>query len=120
MSSTKAGGVYLGIYADDTGLKKGLKGAEKATKQSAKNMADSFDKAGSSIGKLKTVLGSMVGVLVAGKLSQGLQKSIKAASDLQEVTSKFNTVFGKQQKLAEGWAKTLVDGYAMSTRESKQ
>jgi len=46
--------------------------------------------------------------------------SIKSASDLQEVASAFSVVFGGQLIVAETWAKTLVDGYAMSTREAKQ
>lgn len=48
------------------------------------------------------------------------EASIKSASDLQEVQSKFDVVFAGQKAQAEGWAKTLVDSYAMSTREAKQ
>lgn len=49
-----------------------------------------------------------------------LETAIKAASDLEEVTSKFNVVFKGQVQLVETWADTLVDSYAMSTREAKQ
>jgi hypothetical protein len=48
-----------------------------------------------------------------------MKKAISAASSLEETTSKFNTVFGKQQKVAEATAKVLVNSYAMSTREAK-
>jgi len=46
--------------------------------------------------------------------------SLGIASDLQEVTSKFEVVFAGQEAAAESWAKNMVDNYAMSRREAKQ
>jgi hypothetical protein len=67
---------------------------------------------------------SVVAIAATTAAAYQMQKlgfeAIKAASDLEEVTSKFNTVFKGQQTQAEEWAKVLVDSYAMSTRESKQ
>ena len=55
----------------------------------------------------------------AAVVAIGASKAIKAASDLQETTNKFNVVFRGQQRLAESWTETLVEGFAMSTREAK-
>ncbi len=68
----------------------------------------------SALGPAMLALGGGAGVV------EILSQSVKSASDLAEVTSKFNTVFAGQTALAETWAQTMVDGYAMSTRESRQ
>lgn len=47
-------------------------------------------------------------------------KFIPAASNLQEIQSKFDVVFAGQTTLVNKWAENLVDKYAMSTREAKQ
>jgi len=67
--------------------------------------------------------GAVAGVLAVkgavSSLTSATMGSINAASDLQETASKFDTVFAGQTAAAGQWSKALVDGYAMSTRESK-
>ena len=64
---------------------------------------------------------AMAGVVALGAATgYGMKQAIDAASDLQEVTSKFGVVFKDQIGLAEKNAEVLVDSYAMSTREAKQ
>lgn len=59
-----------------------------------------------------------VAVGVAGAAYQ-LNQAINTASDLEEATSKFNTVFASQMSLANQWATELNKSYGMSTREAK-
>jgi len=63
---------------------------------------------------------AIASVMALQKAFSQLSRFITAASDLQETTSKFNVVFADQITIAQQWSKTLVDGYAMSTRESRQ
>ncbi|RJX20291.1 MAG: hypothetical protein C4563_06430 [Desulfobulbus sp.] len=66
-----------------------------------------------------TMLGAAAAALAVAAAG-GMMKTVKAASDLAETTSKFNVVFAGQVEQAEAWAQELVSGYAMSTREARQ
>ena len=77
----------------------------------------SLTSTGRHLAQIMTAIGSTAVVVGLTKISAA---SIKAASDLNEVSSKFRVVFKGQEAQAEQWARTLVDSYAMSTRESKQ
>ncbi|HUT72514.1 MAG TPA: hypothetical protein VMW89_17730 [Desulfatiglandales bacterium] len=113
--------VYIVLTAQDKASSV-VKGFDKQTEQTFDKMRANADKAstgmGGSLQKLKqhwlAVAAAMAGVIL------GLKKCVTAASDLQEVTSKFEVVFADQIKRAEEWSAALVEGYAMSTRESKQ
>ncbi len=95
----------------DEEFKRALDGAKARVKE--------FDKTQTGIaGSLKGL--SAASAIFYGTIGTAAYKCVTAASDLQEQTSKFNTVFGSQQQIAEQWADTLVSGYAMSTREAKQ
>jgi len=113
--------VYITLEVTDKGtaIVKGFdKNTEQAFDRMKKNAKASTTSMGSSLQKLKqhwlAVAAAMTGVIL------GLKKTVTAASDLQETTSKFNVVFSDQIKLAEEWSAALVESYAMSTRESKQ
>ena len=120
----------IDVVVDAKGAIKGkreVEGAFEDIKHSArKNLGDmdnygkkvkgSFDNLKSSVFSLK---GAIAGIGVALAVRE-MMSLVKVASDLEEVTSKFNTVYAGQQKQAEAWAKTLVASYAMSTREAKQ
>lgn len=56
----------------------------------------------------------------AATFTFAMKKSLDAASDLEETSSKFNVVFAEQTQLAEENARTLVNSYLMSEREAKQ
>jgi len=73
-----------------------------------------------SINKIAWTAVAVGGAAAAAAVTAGFFSSIKAASDLQETTSKFNTVFGSQKKVAEEWSKVLVESYFMSTNEAKK
>lgn len=111
--------------------------SEKEIRQLAKQMgyssaeADKMTKAitrqHGSIGLLGKAWQSLSGFIIAGvsalatyKLAQFTRDTIAAASNLEEVASKFAVVFKGQEAVAEAWVTTLVSGYAMSTREAKQ
>jgi len=100
----------LDLIVDDKGsvvVKKFSKGAKTSLDIAKK----------SAIGLGVGLAGSAAALAV---LYRGVKELIGPASDLQETTGKFNVVFAGQEKIAEEWAKTLVESYAMSRRESKQ
>ena len=75
-------------------------------------------------GALQNFKKNWLGVTAAvGGAVFAMGKAIKAASDLQEEGSKFNTVFGTSEKVigkANKAVKDLTKSYAMSEREAKQ
>jgi len=60
-----------------------------------------------------------VGVAVY-QLTQLSGVALTTASNLEEASSKYETVFMGQVAAADQWVATLTDGYAMSTRESRE
>jgi len=113
--------VYITLEVTDKGtkiVKSFDKNTEQAFNKMKANARASTASMSSSLQKLRqhwlAVTAAMTGVVLVAK------EVITAASDLQEVNSKFNVVFADQITLAEKWAGQLVDSYAMSTRESKQ
>lgn len=99
--------------------KAGLKGerAFNRTDRSVGDMNRRLASSRSAMLALGSAVASIAAVYALGRISQA---AIKAASDLEEVSSKFNVVFKGQTAVAEKWSKALVDSYAMSTREAKQ
>jgi len=113
--------IYIELEVDDKGTAV-VRGFDKQTERAFNKMRKNADKASKGIGgslqRLKqhwlAVAAAMAGVIA------GLGKAVKAASDLQEVTNKFEVVFADQIARAEEFAGVLVDSYAMSTREAKE
>ena len=101
------GTLFVPIKAKTDKYKKGLAGAENRTKRFEKSISSNLLKMGAAF-------------ISFGAVTAGVFKVISDASDLEEVTSKFDTVFAGQEAQAEQWSKTLVDAYAMSTREAKR
>jgi hypothetical protein len=121
----------IAIEVDDKGSIKIRKIGSEAEKSGRKG-ARGFDKMRQSLADLdqssKLTLGNLkeislattaMAAATAAAITALIVKSINAASDLAEVTSKFGVVFDGQMGRAESWSKELVDGYAMSTREAK-
>jgi len=124
--SQNTGTIKIEIQVDDKGtvkVKKFGDQSEKAFRRTGQSVGD-FDKkltgTNATLAKMGSLVGTLVGVYGLMKLVSALNDCVKAASDLEEVTSKFNVVFEGQAKKAEAWAQALVDGYAMSTREARQ
>jgi len=68
----------------------------------------------------KIRMGAIAFVAALSGVALGLNKAVNAASNLEEATSKFDTVFEGMGVQANAWSKNLVENYAMSTRESKE
>ena len=107
------GAGYIQVRADDKKLSGDLKKAEGKFKTSATSMQSSVNRINFS-----AVTAAAVAFGVAATVA--FNKSIKAASDLEETTSKFNVVFKGQAKIANQWAQTIVESYGLSTREARQ
>ena len=77
-----------------------------------------------TVHKSSTLFTKLAGVLSAGAIAYAIKRigaeSIATASDLDEVNSKFDTVFNGQAEAASKWAKELQDSYGTSRRESKE
>jgi len=118
------------LIVDDKGTVK-IKQFERAADQAFGQAEGKARAAGTAIGGLPvpigrvgTALGPIAG-LVAGAFSVAAitefsRTAVQAASDLEEVHSKFNVVFSAQRTLAGGWAEELHDNYLMSTRAAEE
>ena len=121
------GSVKIEIHVDDKGTVKVKKFGDQVDK-TGRSGEKSFKRTGQSLDtmnkKLTTAHSNLLKVTAAfaAVVAAGytLQKVIDVASDLEEVTSKFNVVFEGQIQLAEKWAETLTESYIMSTREARQ
>lgn len=91
-----------------------------------------LDGAGKSLNKLNSTVGQSAGplqsfkqnwksaALVVGGAVFGFSKLVMASSNLQEATSKFNTVFTGHLAEASQSIDTLTKNYAMSTLEARK
>ncbi len=122
--------LQIAIEVDDRGSVK-IRKLGRTARQAGEQADSGFKRAGRSLGdfnsnvstsltSVKALYTAIAGATAVVALTRISAASIKAASDLQEVSSKFDVVFRGQKEQAEAWSKTLVDSYAMSTRESKQ
>ncbi|MBI9092305.1 MAG: hypothetical protein JEZ12_24080 [Desulfobacterium sp.] len=108
----------VGDTAEKTG-KRGKKSFE-GMESSSKKMTGGIKGSTAALVKMGSAVVGVLAVKAAiEKLTAFTMEAINAASDLQETTSKFDTVFEGQEASANSWSKTLVDSYFMSTRESK-
>jgi len=83
----------------------------------SKKATGHFDRVKKSVLSLQR---AFIGLAGAYAVKSSFSSLINSASDLQEVTSKFDTVFQGNLKNARQWSRELVSSYAMSTREAKQ
>ncbi len=103
-SGVRAGKAYVEIYGDKSPLMRTLRGAQ----------AD-LDKFGSGVVRLGTQVAAAGAAVLA---PFGL--AIKAASDLQETLSKFETVFGDRSKEAKVWGDEFAGQVGRSQRQIAQ
>jgi hypothetical protein len=96
--------------------KKGKK-AFKDMDKSAKSLNQTVKMSAGTLLKMGTAAASVAAGYALTKL---YNESIKAASALEEVSSKYSVVFQGQTDIVDKWASNLVDKYAMSTREAKK
>ena len=127
-----AGSLKISIEVDDRGSAK-LRNLGDIAQAAAKKGEQGFAVMRTSLNDLdqssKVTLGTLknIGIAaaamttaVAVAVTTGMMKSVEAASNLAETTSKFNVVFAGQAEKANAWATELVNNYAMSTREARQ
>lgn len=91
----------------------GLRGIAGTVQREAKGMGASLFAAGEqgeaarqklqALGSAATQVGAQLAV-VSGAILGVAAMSVKAASDVEEMTSKFNVVFGEQARAVESWA----------------
>ena len=91
-------------------INKSLKGIETATTKTTKSMSKSWKKLGAVI----------VAAFAFDKIIDGFKSLVNAASDLEEVTSKFETVFGDNIGIASGYVDELTSSYYLSTRAARE
>lgn len=96
-----------------------FKVASKQVADGIKKTGANTDKATKSFSKMGLAMKGLA--LGAGALIVKFFKdSVRAASNLQEVTSKFRTVFAGNMAVANEAVKELTESYAMSTREARE
>lgn len=105
--SKSIGDLFVTVSAKPKKFNAALTKAEKRAKKFKDTVTKSFHVSGLAAAAMGTAV------------AFGIGKVIMAASDLEETASKFDTVFEGQEKRAEAWSDTLVNAYAMSTREAK-
>jgi len=112
--------VLLKIRADIKDLKTSVKKIESEFAGSGKKIQGSADKMSGSFKAMGNVLKAALSIAVLYKFKQGLMESAKAASNLEEQTAKFGTVFRGSVAEANKSVRELTDNFAMSEREAKE
>ena len=113
------GAVKIEISVDDKGSVK-IRQLSGETIKAGDVTEKSFKKAGRSVDDFSNKLRRAAQIVAAWKMAQGLMEVIQAASDLQETTAKFETVFRNQMETANRFEKELTRAYAMSTEEARR
>lgn len=108
--SAETGQVTKGYKQIDTGAKKMAKGVDTQTKKMDKSFGNLFT-------KLRTGWLLVAGIFT-GLVARGFSKVIGLASDLEEETAKFGTVFRGVAEEAEAMRDSLVASYGVSTLEA--
>jgi lambda family phage tail tape measure protein len=116
----------LTIQVDDKGSLKVKRFADE-TDRAGRDIERAADRAGGRFDRMATSVSRGYGLIataIAGLASSQafaiIDRMIQQASDLEEMTSKFNVVFAGQQTYARQTAEMLVKYYGMSTREARQ
>jgi hypothetical protein len=104
-----AGTVQAFATLDDKGFTSGMSNMKKQGDKFAKSMATNFTQIGKS---LTTSLTLPLGLAGAGM--------IKLASDAEETSAKFNTVFSSINADAQNSAKVLTDSFGLSKKASEE
>ena len=110
----KLGDVYVEVKGDTAKVKGDLAELKRSSDTASAGMTASWAKVGVAM------VAVAAAVAVTGKAIKKLEELVDVASALEEAFGKFSVVFSDQMVEAEQWSKTLVDSFAMSTRESYQ
>lgn len=111
---------YVSVMTDLSGLKTGLGKAQAMVISGTERMSAGFGRVQKAVFSVRGAIMATGGALAASKLVSELGRTVEAASRLQEVTSKYETVFRDQMAVANQFTDELRSGYAMSTREARE
>ncbi len=116
----KTDDILVAIRADNSDIKKKLGQVEKNIKKFGSVADKSGKKAGKSMSFIGNAIKGFIGLKVVRFFVDMGKAAVKAASDLEEVTSKFRVVFGGNMAMANKNVAELRKNYAMSTREARE
>jgi len=117
------------LILDPSQYIRGLRKAERASKEFTASQDKVFGAAARGAGARLGVFGGLAGGFAGGSAAfaagtgaalavQGLEKSVLAASDLNEQMSKTTVVFGQSAQQVQEWAKTTTEGFGIAQREA--
>jgi len=117
------------LILDPSQYIKGLRKATRASDEFVATQKRTLGQVGRGVGSRTGALGAIGGGflgggtavgagILAGEITQGLEASINAASDLNEQMSKTNVVFGQSSKAVEDWSQTTSTAFGISQREA--
>jgi hypothetical protein len=117
------------LILDPSQYIRGLRKAERASKEFTASQQKVFGAAARGAGARLGVFGGLAGGFAGGSAAfaagtgaaltvQGLEKSVQAASDLNEQMSKTTVVFGQSAQQVKDWAKTTTEGFGIAQREA--
>lgn len=109
----------LSIEVDDKGTMRVRQFATEVEKASGK-VGSAFEGAASRIENAYRAASGYLALLAGSQAFAAVNRLVQLASDLEEMTSKFNVVFKGQETVARRAAETLVRHYGLSTREARQ
>lgn len=112
--------ILIKIRADIKDIKAKLKNIEADFKGTSRGVQSETNRMNSGFANLKKIIIGAFSIAVLYKFKQGIQDCVKAASNLEEQTAKFGTVFGNQIDKASESVEILTELYGMSTREARE
>ena len=112
MPGARLGGIYVDIRAGVMQFGKDLDKAKLQATTATQKMQAKFD-------SINWRRAGLAAVAFGGVVAVAMKKAVDAASDLEEATNKFTTVFHKTKVSAAEFEKVLVKSYTMSTRAAR-
>lgn len=111
------GTVVIDTRLDTSGIRNGMPEAERTVRNSASRMEESFNKLGSTIKKIGTLIGT---ALAIGKLAQFGKECIELGSDLAEVQNVVDVTFTTMSDKVNEFAKSAMTSAGLSETMAKQ
>lgn len=111
------GSVIIDTRLDTSGIQNGMPEVERTVENSTSKMEGSFNKLGSTIKKIGTLIGS---VLAVKKLAQFGKECIDLGSDLAEVQNVVDVTFTTMSDKVDEFAKNAITSAGLSETMAKQ
>lgn len=97
-----------------------VESSAKQAEASSQRLGDRFEGAAKRIQASYGLIAGAVTAALGSQVFGLINQAVKAASDLEEMTSKFNVVFAGQEEIAARSTAMLVQHYGASTREARE